>query len=205
MSKLLEEALDETTPSERLRELAASSQMKTRFAVAQNPNTPVDVLITLFSEAPLDVLNNPVIPLLLLENPCLFEDLCKSNKRIFQQFELPNFFLHWALNNSKAEIKASLAISPKIPLSFLIKLAEDKEPIVRIAVAKNLSTPVNILKKLSEDNYLSVRYEVASNPNTPKNILENFVLNGGEEISCIVLRNPMAIYRNSFLKLYCHV
>lgn len=75
MSQSLEEALDETTPSERLRELAISSQVKTRIAVAQNANTPVDVLIKLFSEVPLHVLNNPVIPLLLLENPCLFEDL----------------------------------------------------------------------------------------------------------------------------------
>ncbi|OKH46518.1 hypothetical protein NIES2101_25095 [Calothrix sp. HK-06] len=160
MSQSLQEALDETTPSERLRELATSSQVKTRFAVAQNPNTPVDVLIKLFSEAPLNVLNNPALSLLLLENPCFFEDLYKSNKRVFQQLELPKFFLKWALNNPEAEIRASLAISSKIPLSFLIKLAEDKEPRVRIAVARNPRTPIQILNKLSQDNIFNVRRRV---------------------------------------------
>ncbi|MBW4604096.1 MAG: hypothetical protein KME29_32140 [Calothrix sp. FI2-JRJ7] len=157
MSQSLEEALDETTPSERLRELAISNQVKTRFAVAQNPNTPTDVLIKLFSEAPLNVLNNPALSLLLLENPCFFEDLYKSNKRIFEQFEIPKFFLTWAFHSSDAEIRASLAISPKIPLTFLMKLAGDKEQRVRIAVARNPCTPVQILKKLSQDDIFSVR------------------------------------------------
>ncbi|GJD22116.1 hypothetical protein RIVM261_070720 [Rivularia sp. IAM M-261] len=216
MSQSLEEALNETTPSERLRELAVDFRAKIRFAVAQNANTPPDTLIKLFSEAPNFVLNNPALSLLLLEKPCFFKDLYKSNRRVFQQFELPKFYLNWALDNSESEIRASLAISPKIPVSFLIKLAEDKEPGVRVAVARNPCTPVQILDKLSQDDIYNVRRRVVENSNTssdiirilatncnqtfqriiakhlntPKDILEILALKSDRETSCLALRNP---------------
>ena len=39
---------------------------------ASNPNTPTDTLLTICFEFPKEVINNSVIPLLLLENPFIF-------------------------------------------------------------------------------------------------------------------------------------
>ena len=62
-------AQDETTSPETLRELARHEDCQVRQYVAKNPNTPVEVLLNICFEFPSEVINNPVIPLLLLEDP----------------------------------------------------------------------------------------------------------------------------------------
>ena len=65
-------AQDENTASELLTELAKSEDKLTRQYVAANPNTPIEVLLSICFEFPVEVINNPIIPLLILENPdCL--------------------------------------------------------------------------------------------------------------------------------------
>lgn len=61
-------AQDETTPSEILANLANSEEAQTRKYVASNPNTPVEILLNICFKFPKQVISNPVIPLLLLEN-----------------------------------------------------------------------------------------------------------------------------------------
>ncbi|NJL63484.1 MAG: hypothetical protein HC903_18695 [Methylacidiphilales bacterium] len=68
-------ALDENTPSQVLKELAQSQSDKIRFAVAENPNTSPEILKGLFSEFPIQVLNNFALDLILLENPDFLEEL----------------------------------------------------------------------------------------------------------------------------------
>ena len=62
-------AQNETTSPETLRELAQHEDRRVRQYVAQNPNTPAEVLLNICFEFPSEVINNPVIPLLILENP----------------------------------------------------------------------------------------------------------------------------------------
>lgn len=64
-------ARDETTSPEILADLAKSEDDRTRQYVAKNPNTPVEILLNICFEFPNEVINNPVIPLLVLENPYL--------------------------------------------------------------------------------------------------------------------------------------
>ncbi len=66
------EAQDETTPPKQLQELSVSPDSLTRQYVAQNPNTPTQTLLNSSDEFPQQVLNNDVIPLLLIETPQLF-------------------------------------------------------------------------------------------------------------------------------------
>ncbi|WP_414514888.1 hypothetical protein [Nostoc sp. PCC 9305] len=61
-------AAEPSTDPELLRELALSTDKITRQSVAGNPNTPSDVLLKLGAEFPSQLLDNPVFPLLLLEN-----------------------------------------------------------------------------------------------------------------------------------------
>ena len=71
----LEEAKLETTSGDRLKELATSDDAAIRKAVANNPNTPTNILWQLGSEFPDQLLVNPVFDLLLLENPNLCGDM----------------------------------------------------------------------------------------------------------------------------------
>ena len=68
-----QQAKDETTAAEILLDLVArSDDYLTRQYVAANPNTPTEVLLYISLEFPQEVMDNPVVPLLLLENTNLF-------------------------------------------------------------------------------------------------------------------------------------
>ena len=69
-------AKDETTASKILANLARSEDDLTRKYVASNPNTPTEVLLNICFKFPKEVINNSVIPLLILENPYLLT--CKT-------------------------------------------------------------------------------------------------------------------------------
>lgn len=58
-------AKDETTAPEVLAQLAKNPDVLTRKAVAANPNTPIETLLSICFEF-LEVINNPIIPLLIL-------------------------------------------------------------------------------------------------------------------------------------------
>ncbi|RUT06478.1 hypothetical protein DSM106972_027350 [Dulcicalothrix desertica PCC 7102] len=101
MSNLLLEASDINTLPERLKRLAYrstelghvvaknpctppdlledlfyhSEDQQLHHNIVSNPNTPVDVLIQLGAEFPRKLIDNPVFPLLLLENPRLFDEM----------------------------------------------------------------------------------------------------------------------------------
>ena len=64
-------AQDEITAPEILTELGTHDDYLTRQYVAANPNTPAEILLSICWEFPNEVMKNPVIPLLLLENPYL--------------------------------------------------------------------------------------------------------------------------------------
>lgn len=70
-------ALNPSASSELLRVLANGSDQATRQHVAVNPNTPTEVLKQLGDDFPKEVSRNPALPLLLLENPNIFNEIFK--------------------------------------------------------------------------------------------------------------------------------
>jgi hypothetical protein len=60
---------------ELLRKLASGAYEKIRESVAGNPNTPTDVILDLGANFPKQMLNNPVFPLLMLENSNLAKEM----------------------------------------------------------------------------------------------------------------------------------
>jgi hypothetical protein len=239
--QLLQAALDENTPTERLRELAVSvfkSEVVSFYestpaerlrelgkiginplgkAIAQNPNTPTDILMKLFWHFPIEVLNNPVLDLLLLENPDFLYRLFLVNPKVFSKQDLPKFFNQWAKTHPDANIRtAFLANSTHIPQEWLeefsddassfirslvaqkekapghilLKLAEDKCAEVRVTVAKNPNSPTDALKLLANDEIHRIRELVAGHSNTPIHILEKLAINKYEDVRFAIAKNP---------------
>ncbi|MBF2066694.1 MAG: hypothetical protein IGS39_20095 [Calothrix sp. C42_A2020_038] len=169
MQKALEkQAIDASTPSEELRKLADTHNGAVRKLVAGNPNTPPDLLTELFIEYPHQVLKNPVIELLLLENPDFFKQLYQTNPYIFNEDALPPLFLEWAVHCSDEGIRKTIAGNDNTPDLFLMQLAEDESVDVRCNVAENHRTNADTLKKLAEDKNKKVRLAVAENLNIPE-------------------------------------
>jgi len=74
-------------------------------------------------------------------------------------------------------IRAGIAENHSTPISILVTLANDDIEVVREYVARNLSTPLNVLVKLAGDEDRDVCRSVASNPNTPSKVLHKLYRN----------------------------
>lgn len=169
---LEKEALNPNTSANRLRDLSKNLDQKIRQAIAQNPNTPPDVLVKLCGRFPLQVLHNPVLNLILLEIPNFFEKIYDANKLVFYKYKLPDFFLEWAICNVNETIRTSVASSPTTPEKYLEILSQDTQSFIRLQVAANYNSPAHILEKLAQDRDTSVRKSVARNPNVTTKTLE---------------------------------
>lgn len=190
MSEILKEALDETTPSERLRELLINSDRNTRIAVAKNPNTPPDVLFGLFQYFPIEVSNNPVLDFLLVENPNFICELCQLNINILASGNFSQFFFEAVLSCLNDTYNLFVATNPHIPEQLLFRLADNKRGDIRIAIAKNTATRGELLKKLARDELHLVREVVAKQQNTPSYVLEELAKNKYDNLKLAVAKNP---------------
>ena len=75
------QARDTATPQRRLRELAAEPHWPgVANALAANPSTPLDVLARLTQIAPRAFCRNPILPLILLEDPDFIEKMPEEGK-----------------------------------------------------------------------------------------------------------------------------
>jgi len=68
------------------------------------------------------------------------------------------------------------------------RLAEDKNPEVRQAVAENPNTPPEILAVLAGDEYWAVRAQAISNPNTPHDARVQHCGSNGEQCAKLIER-----------------
>lgn len=175
---LLEEILNNSTPVERLIELASYDSTPAEYlcflaksrhnrvikAVAQNPNTPPHILEELFGYYPVEVLNNPAIQLLLLETPNFLDKIVSvenDNCDLFFEFDnLPDFFINWAISHPNKLIRFYVAKSSKTTLRYLGVLAEDKDESIRLAVASNPVTTSSLSKIILEQLALSSDFAI---------------------------------------------
>jgi hypothetical protein len=187
-NNFLEEALDENTPTERLREISRKGNKAIRNAIARNPNTPPDILVEYFYEFPAHVLHNPALELILLENPDFFNELVSNNPFVFND-ELPLFFVEWASRHPKESIRDSVASSTQTPSHLLAYLAADNNDDVRQKVAENHKTPSYSLGKLAADKNKNIRIAVAENPCTLSESLEKLAEDEDDDIRSKVAAN----------------
>lgn len=173
-----------------LTELSKRIDNVTHQYIALNPNTPPSILIKLFARYPLEILKNPALDLLLLENPNLYEELYSSNTEVFEKYELPIFFLEWAIQSPNKQLRQKLAQSSITPISFLESLASDKDDHMRRLIAQRINIPIPTLETLSKDKSILVRKCVAENISTPSYILSYLATDFEFYVRRYVAANP---------------
>ncbi len=172
-----------TNPSaepELLRELASSQDKATREGVTTNPNTPTDVLLKLAGDFPRQFFSNPVLSLLMLENPNLATDISYwSLLKLLKQDDVPEWFLACAAMHSNSLVLEAVAkhkqASEKVLEQLAIKSRYDPELGLCIAQRKDVSQ--RVLEKLAEHGAGSVRLYLATYPKIPVRVLEILVEN----------------------------
>ena len=121
-------ALNPSTPPELLQKLAKSGNATTRLHVAANPNTPTKVLLNLGSEFPEALLDNPIFPLLLLENPNLVDEIPLSTLESLLKCEtVPVSFLEQAANKWDRQVRLAVATNARTPKAALAKLGQSSD------------------------------------------------------------------------------
>ncbi|MBW4603797.1 MAG: hypothetical protein KME29_30600 [Calothrix sp. FI2-JRJ7] len=68
-------AANPNAPPNLLQKLSKFDDLETRQNVAGNPNTAIDILLKLGKDFPEEFLNNPILGLLVLENPNFLESI----------------------------------------------------------------------------------------------------------------------------------
>ena len=120
-------AAEPTTNPEILRELALFSDEKTRKAVVSNANTSPEVLVQLGEQFPSQFLDNPVFPLLVLENPNFIQELPLFTLRcILTQENCPEYILEQAADKADLEIQLALANNIKTSRAILNRLNKSR-------------------------------------------------------------------------------
>ncbi len=177
-------AKNSLTPPELLRELADSSDATTRQNVAANPNTSTEVLLQLSAEFPVQVLGNPILPLLFLENPNILDQILDHDTlwKLVLDAQTPKEILEKLVHSKYPQIaqSAQLHVNWAGEMTFGWDKAARKA-IETTAFADNDSeyTKNLVNRGLISELMFIVRHEdkelrsnVACNPNTPIKLLE---------------------------------
>ncbi len=129
------EASDSRTAPERLRRLASHGDQTVRHAVAANPNAPTDALYRLAVRHPDAFLKNPVLELLILENPNLLSEMPDYARSSLLACEtVPVGFLEWA--EKWNESLMAVLMNPNAPKEMVGRLVAHADE--RVANAARL-------------------------------------------------------------------
>lgn len=124
-----------------------------RTAVADNPNTPLDLLEELYRYGGI------TIAMYIARNPNVSEDLLR---RISKLSKSPY------AKSDYSFAMAAVAENPKTPADVLEYLSYSEDEYVRVYVAKNPNTPIHVLKQLMSDESYYVQDYLGQNPNINK-------------------------------------
>ncbi len=166
-----------SAPANLMQQLATSNDKAIRKGVVSNPNTPVDLLVKLGKYFPKQLLNNPILSLLYLENPNLLYEIPLSTLlKMLKQKKVPVFFLEWAAEHSDINVLKAVAqhlhTSPIILEKLVINCNDN---VICRLIAKNPITPKNVLNQLINHKDEIVRWYVCVHQNTPESALDKLV------------------------------
>jgi hypothetical protein len=115
-------------------------------AIAKNPNTPPAILWGMLEDYSETILENPALPLLVLENPTLFS----SRNFSLQSLNLPKLVLEIMLSNAKSDSEEIWSIQSHINYAGEVQSDEDYTNGLRFLTTR----PINerYVRQLHEDN-----------------------------------------------------
>lgn len=193
-------ATNPALPGDLLRELGSTGKAHIRRRVAANPNTPPDLLLQLAAHFPRQFLNNPIFPLLLLENPLLFSEIPRTTLcGLLKMEEMPEEFLAWAAESGETNVIKALLRNPRVTKEMLVKmrathrwLAEQIDHHVgwdgRAVDLKQIEITLRATTLLALP--VAIRQKLAQNPDTPVEYLEYFASDPDSEVRKAVAGNP---------------
>ena len=112
-----------STDEETLRQLGSSKDKTTRKYVVANPGTPHDVLFKLANQFPEQFFNNPVLNLILLENPQLLDAIPpRVLSSLVKREYCPVSFLEAAAESKNESVIRALLMNPQTPRSAILKI-----------------------------------------------------------------------------------
>jgi Leucine rich repeat variant len=195
-------------PRDALAELAGDDSSTTRGWVAENPSTPVHILVQLARQYTSGKKNNgiPSVRETAIKNPN-FPPLERYRLLIAMEDEQEIATTHelmarrsdslYALAQvvEKGDQKAKLtaARSKKTPIKVLEQLARDEDEIIRSVVIENSNLPISSLLQLTQDTSLNVRTSLArsrNNKKVPVEVLERLANDKSERVRALVASNP---------------
>jgi hypothetical protein len=146
-----QEASSERSLPARLEALANHIDAEVRLLVASNPNTPVSVLLDLGQEFPSQLLKNPILPILFLEDPNFLLSIPdKTLLALLCAYEAPLMLIEYAINHPREATKCFLAANEKTPDHILEALCQGSSEEVRAHIAKNARAPLRVLRWLAQ-------------------------------------------------------
>lgn len=187
-------------PQKMLVELAQSRKAVVRKRVAANPNVPYDLMLELAKEFPDQFLENPVFPLLLLENPLMFAEWpIPSLKGLLRGKNPPTELLAWAAHHRDAGVIQTLLLHPLVTREML-QVALDNHPALRelIITHRNWDTlAVDLqaveklvwqaaVERLPQDS----RCRVAANPGMAIGLLRELAVDASSRVRQAAAHNP---------------
>lgn len=145
VERLIKKASSKYSSSLTLSKLALNNFADVRTAVADNPNTPLGILMILVDD------KTPSVRAAVASNPNISDDIA------------------WKLCRDKfVDVHLSLASNPKsLPLGVLEILTNDAAGWVKGAAATNQGFPSERLRELASSEEWVIRSGVIENPNTP--------------------------------------
>ena len=122
-------ALKQDIPSAELLKLAAIKHEYLNCAIASHPNTSPDLLTDFFPKFPLQVLTNPILDLLLLEQPRFIEKLYDTYSYFFERNEVKDIkeVRKWAEEKKQEDVDLNTCISNIKPTFILTKTISDRQ------------------------------------------------------------------------------
>jgi hypothetical protein len=178
-------AQNPNTPSETLRALSQTDDEATLRALAENPNTPLDCLFELAELFPGLFWRNPVLSLLLLEDPFLARRIpATTQEALVESIDAPGWFLSSMVEHQSTTLRAMVMRHPNLPSEQLDELVSSPLESTRRAVAANPKLSKEAALRLLHDGESSVAVAV----------VKNFVFQG-DELEALWNKNDSWIFR----------
>lgn len=118
-----------------LRSLGQNTPYEVLETVLRNPNTPAEVLFRFGFRVPEALLENPVLPLLLLENPRWFNEMPQETALKLAMHPSAWDELLLLAVQGRPHVRLALTQRPNPPKMVLDKLLRDRNPQVRLAAS----------------------------------------------------------------------
>jgi predicted DNA-binding WGR domain protein/3-methyladenine DNA glycosylase AlkC len=126
---------------ETLSKLSHSSDKATRAKVAANPNAPPADYVRLGQQFPKEFIQNPLLDLLLLEQPALLQEVPSALLvQITKRPECPADFLVWAAAHTDQKVQLAVAMNSQAPEVALMRLRQSAHGKVRESVISGHSS-----------------------------------------------------------------